>query len=206
MTYKAFIGASCADPPLRPAIDVVALSSGRSDGVYYAGRRYHRTTYEERRALRDLAGKRLHHYAFTRADECRLEALYVRHETASTVVRWEIVGGSVSSPARLASYLTDGVRDSARVGWTWGPDEDNDAHRLVHTLIHRSVHDGSSNDYFDALFINAFGDEWVLPQIEIRKVVALVDLRAARAELDRAIVKARQAGIGDDRLREIAQG
>lgn len=201
-TFITSTGASCTDPPARPEIDVVALSVGRHDGVYYAGRRYHRTTSEERRALRDLAGKRLYHNSFSHAEADRLEALYVRHETASTVVRWEIAGGLPSAPTRLVNRLTDGVRDPARFGWTWGPGEDSDANCLVHTLIHKAISDGSSDDYFFALWpvVEAFGDDWVLPQVEIRKVVAIADLRAAKAEMDRVITKARDAGISDTRI------
>jgi hypothetical protein len=95
-------GASCVDAPAAPIIDVVALSAGKPDGVYYAGKRLAPwLTFNERQKL-------------SWADRPDKDLL-ARRKVESIVLRWTIEGGIFADLDKLPDEWVVARADFLRV-------------------------------------------------------------------------------------------
>lgn len=176
-------------------IDHVALSRGRPDGMYVAGKRLRPwLTFEERRRLSQLQGERDYN-TIRQADRVVLASLEKAALGESVVLRWSIENGHPSAAAVSVSeeWISQGV--TRKSAYTWAP-TDADGHRHVHVcnLRHALVtwaleamgrpRDGSNNYYkLVTPICDAFGDEWVLPIADVCRLIANADVGAARKAL-----------------------
>lgn len=167
--------ATCSDPPIPSPIDVAALSVGRPDGVYFAGKRFYRVSDADYMAYRRALGVQ-----FTWQDDAlrRHEQLGRRIAGQTLVVRWEIANGRAGEFERVQDRLTDGVTPPEHRFFAWGP-ERNDMGSLHHAICGIVDRCREANVYIDAFapIWNAAGDEWVLSHAELRAAMAREDTR-----------------------------
>ena len=201
----ASAGASCADDPVPLPIDVAALSVGRPDGMYYAGRRLTPwMSFDERI---ELSGIDL---SFMRDKRERLEELKKRRAAESIVVRWEIEDGRASIPVVLVDMHDESGTQYPRVqtprAFLWGDVGHTDLWRLVHFLLREEIERTertyrSSNAYTDEMrgalrrATVDDPDQWVLPASAIRTMILEKDLASARAALNALFNEAEAAGV-----------
>jgi hypothetical protein len=195
--------ASCLDLAKPASLDVVALSAGRPDGVYYAGQRLAPwMAFDERMKLTTWEHKFLceaHH-------EDAYRDLKRRRETESIVVRWEIDGGLPSTPVELWDVRdADFDHELRRYAYLWGRESGHtDANRLGHRLLRDAIdfngRSVNSNAYITLVMelLDALPQDgvWTLPARELVQIVARVDLRQATKLYRKALSEAVEAGIG----------
>jgi hypothetical protein len=193
----------------------VALSVGRPDGIYYAGKRL--TPWMS--STTSMEFRRLSSYFQRQTPEldARYQELQRYRAGESLVVRWTIEQGIPSVPKTFtagAASLTEGVRDEKNDAFRWGKQQQH-GHWLGHFFLKDLFELGhkwsftdqrNSNDYIDAVttqFVDGFADEWVLPQADLLRLVYEADLRTARARYQQAIRDARKYGVDVDAIRQL---
>lgn len=189
---------SCVDPaPVLP-IDHVALSLGRPDGLYVAGKQLRPwLTFDERLRMGRLQGER--GCSFLKAeDRPVLTALEAASRGESIVVRWSIEGKH-ASPATVERAPQWGSDNRAECSYTWGgPDAEGKHHVQVCALVHRLIEwaleamgrgRDSTNPYYDRVkpLVYEMPAEWVLPIASVCKLIAVIDRRAAEDRLAEAL-------------------
>lgn len=194
--------ATCADPPKPPPMDVVTLSAGLPDGVYFAGKQLTPwMNFEERIKLTEWECRVLRPARHVEA----YQALKARRENESLVVRWEIEGGLPSVPVELWDVReADLEHEHRRYGYLWGACGHVDAYRLLHRLLdealdHRAM-GKSTNPYVERMEVVltracAKGNPWVLPARAIRSLAAGYDLRKAAKRLHDLVLVAKTTDV-----------
>lgn len=188
-------------------IDYVALSQGRPDGVYVAGKRLRPwLTMDERRLRNDLLSAKKER----RLTESELTALPLLREHArgeSIVLKWSIEGGFPSAAVEMVQKEWGSLHDEP-VAFTWRPSSHIHVYALRHALLSLALSAmgrgrDDSSDYIntvgthpDDLFENgqAWLDEWCLPIARVCRAIAKVDLDDARERLEDAEKIAREWG------------
>lgn len=210
-------GASCTDaPPLCP-IDVVFLSDGLPEGVYYAGKKLTPwMSFDDRLRLGELESRWARDTPEKQAEYVVLRA---RRAGESLVVRWTCENGLPSTPHVLldmhretssGSDLRDGLVPRAFI---WGKEPGDRGHIDIWNLTHFLCNDAlepdearsrSSNNYSEDLDVDvaAFGDEWLLPRANIRRLIFAHDLRRAKKKYEAALQEAKAAGVNVEQLGE----
>lgn len=189
--------ATCLDSSPRCPIDVVGLSVGRSDGIYYAGKRLAPwMTFEERLRLRDVEdrdGRRLP------ADEDSYRVLKQRREGESLVVRWEIMDGRPGALTTLWDVReADRDREHRRYVYLWGKHVHVDLARFSGYLLRDAMGEQRLYDEFYCAMdarVRALPDEWVLSAAEIRHLVFTLMLARMEREYTRACEEAALVGV-----------
>lgn len=194
----------CVDA-VRPEIDVAALSVGRPDGRYFAGRRLLPwMTSDETRRLAALH-YRYHHLRapwVEAAMQAEYDALSHRYASTSVVVSWWIEDGQPGLPTVLQNDSNElGEPTLARCfAWDRGSS-------LTHAIITACAPRENSNDYYDAVmdkFTRELGDTWCLAAADIQVFVATLrfrrDLHAAEEAGVR--IEAEVAKLSGPELRE----
>lgn len=212
-------GASCADAAPPATIDVAALSVGKPDGVYYAGRRLTPwMLFEERVALSRLEPRWARD---TPQKQAEYRARFARRTGESVVVRWEIADGRPSAPTTLVHKHEEyddshSPRRQVDHAYIWGRSADGRQHIDVVDLGHRMLADAlvsigkgmeSTNPYIDHLmagWLDDPGNEWVIPLSAVVQVIRVVNLRKAHVDFVRAERAARDAGVDVDAVLKTA--
>ena len=204
-------GATCADVATPPILDVAALSVGLADGIYYAGRRLTPwLTFNERQRLSTLEP------SYARGGKADLQARYVELRTRrageSLLVRWEIEGARTNAPLSMVDKHreVDGLdsRDGKDIdrSYVWGRGIGHvDVYRLGHELLRDLIGNGgaaarrdrSSNAYIDAVMklLADLGDEWVIAQRDLHRIVIEQDIVVTRAKLGELEQEAAEHGF-----------
>lgn len=98
-------------------------------------------------------------------------------------------------------YRVGNEREGMRA-FIWGKEPGHvDVYQLPNALLRDVIPEGQNRpgarSYYDAIekITQAFGDAWMLPAIEIRRIAARLDLLAAKRVLDKAIEDAAAEGV-----------
>jgi hypothetical protein len=189
-------------PPL--PFNLKALSQGRPDGLYVAGKQLRAwLSLDERVTLGQLQGER-DDRRISSAGLFALSALETAARGASVVVRWRIEGGFAGAPEVMLSKRCLSRTWVVEDAYTWRSGAERE-HVHVCLLDHdlarwaleeMGIRGGSTNTYYRMAqsLTSALGAEWVLPIADVCRLIAGEQLRQARATMVGAVEQAQRWG------------
>lgn len=182
------VGTTVTDRVPAP-IDHVALSVGRPDGLYVAGKQ-----------LRPWVDFDTRHFLFqfrcnphpSAADQRRFKEIVAACAAESVVVRWRIENGHPGAAEPMTTHDGDG-NERVTVAYIWGKQRHRHVYQLGYDLIRLAGAEMRAEAVLDAVldaaydraheFVASLAPEFVLPIADICRIIAAVNLERAKAAL-----------------------